>query len=92
MCDECRVLSHDMILGYMIECEVPFAIAVRLTRDSIVQRTLMDRVGEDALKAAVELSAIVGEVADQMETITRENPALMTAALAAARIRLAEKQ
>jgi hypothetical protein len=73
MCDECREFATEQILDYVL-LGLDLVVAVRLERDAVVQRCLMDKIGEEALEDAVALSQTVTEIGEELMLIAEHNP------------------
>lgn len=73
MCDECRELATEQILDYVV-LGFDLVVAIRLERDAVVQRCLMDKVGEEALDDAVKLSRDITEVGEELMRIAETSP------------------
>jgi hypothetical protein len=73
MCDGCREITTEHILDYVL-LGFDLVVAIRLERDAVVQRCLMDNVGDEALENAVALSATITEVGEELLLIAEHNP------------------
>lgn len=69
MCAACEEWMFDATFDYMVKCDVPLEIALRLVRDTVVQNTIGDMVGEEAWKSAVDLSRYVEKVAERLRDL-----------------------
>lgn len=67
MCTDCRSIIEDMILDFMLQTGVGLEVAIVITRDVVVQRAL--REPEEPLGKAIDLSASVKVVADELRTM-----------------------
>jgi nickel-dependent lactate racemase len=82
MCRDCRWMATQQI-AVLIDSGLTAEIAIRVERDMVVQRCLKDKVGQDAIDSALELSEIVEQEGQALITIRDTMPSVFPTVIAA---------
>jgi hypothetical protein len=73
MCQGCRETASEQIIKMLI-AGFSIEVAMRLERDAVVQRCLKDKVGQEAIDDALELSKVVEEQAEVLTVLRDTQP------------------